>query len=423
MKTKHNLIWGLTIVIASMFFLQSCDTQKSEVTTKLVEDEIEESSTYFLFISDIHLNTKGTDPSEYGQDTRLDLWDMLKVKLMEITKGDNPPAFIVYTGDLPDHNPDSGDLHDANIKTVLNELLDVAGDIPLFYAPGNNDPRGGDYFPYTDANCTTPLDLARKNSGYPAPNATEIYNYNPSYGYYSASMHKDLKIIGLNTVMFSVSHEDDYDPHCSMDTLNQAEESLKQLAWLREELQAAEDNNQHVYMIMHIPPGDDAFKGVGMWKNAAWQDSLVAFSEEFEPSISGMFFGHTHMDEIRRLSKPSNPNEYSVVAISAPGVSPIFKNNPGFKKVYINDDYYATDFTTHYTSRINEYWGDNGKSWGDSTYTFSEIYGSGATIKETISKMPIETLYDKMMEIYMVRSVYKSGSSYIKEGIEVEVNQ
>ncbi|GAB5418858.1 MAG: hypothetical protein Crog4KO_01610 [Crocinitomicaceae bacterium] len=420
MKTKINLIFGLAIGAASLLILPSCSAEKTDEQPKIVSEEVNSEPSYFLFISDIHLNTEGTDPSEYGQDTRLDLWDMLKVKLVEITNGDNPPAFIVYTGDLPDHNPDTGDLHDANIRTVLNELLEVAGNIPLFYAPGNNDPRGGDYFPYSDSTCTTPLDLARKNSGYPAPNSKEIYNYNPSYGYYSAGMYNDLKVIGLNTVMFSVSHSDDYHPHCSVDTLNQQEESLKQLAWLRGELEAAEMNNEHVYMIMHIPPGDDAYKGVGMWKNAAWQVSLLAFSEEFEPLISGMFFGHTHMDEIRRLSKPSNPKEYSVVAISAPGVSPIFKNNPGFKKVYINDDYYATDFTTHYTSKINNVWGVNGTSWGDSTYTFSEIYGSGTTIKETISKMPLETLFDKMMEIYMVKSGYTSGSSYIKEGIEVE---
>lgn len=421
MKIKFNLLLVLAIGAAYLLTLPSCSPKKTDAQPKDVTENVKAEPSYFLFISDIHLNTEGTEPSEYGQDTRLDVWEMLKSKLMEVVQGDNPPAFIVYTGDLPDHHPDNGALHDANIKTVLNELLDVAGKIPLFYAPGNNDPRGGDYFPYSDSTCMTPLDLARENSGYPAPNSKEVYNYNASYGYYSASMYNDLKIIGLNTVMFSISHNDEYHPHCSGDTLNQAKESMKQLAWLRGELQAAKEEQQQVYMIMHIPPGNDAYQGIGMWKDAAWQDSLLVYAEEFEPFISGMFFGHTHMDEVRRLTKPSDPDEFSAVAISAPGVSPIFKNNPGFKKVYINSNYEATDFTTHYTSKNNAVWGVNNKSWGDSTFTFSETYGSeGGTIKETVAKMPIEKLFDKMMEIYMVKSTFSAGSPYIKEAIDVK---
>lgn len=421
MKIRLHSILAVFLLSLSFIFITSCSPENTETT--IVKDEIavKKDSTYFLFISDIHLNTQGTEPSVYGQDTRLDLWEMLKTKLTAITTGSNPPKFIVYTGDLPDHHPDNGALHDTNIRTVLNELLDVAGDIPLFYAPGNNDPRGGDYFPYSDANCETPLDLARANSGYPAPNAQEIYNYNKSYGYYSARAFSELRVIGLNTVMFSSSHQSDYDPHCTVDTLNQAEESLNQLAWLRDELNAAKAQQQKVYLIMHIPPGNDAYQDNLMWKEEAWQDSLLQLAAEFEPSIAGMFFGHTHMDEVRRLSKPNDSKSYSVVAISAPGVSPIFNNNPGFKKVFYNDSYEPTDFETHFTFSLDSLKAaQNNSKWGDHSYRFSDVYGSGVTIKETVSKMSLETLYQKMMEIYMVKSTIPSGSKFVKEGISVD---
>jgi hypothetical protein len=302
----------------------------------------------------------------------------------------------------------------------LNELLDIAGNIPVFYAPGNNDPRGGDYYPYSDVNCETPLDLARSNSGYPAPNSTTIYNYDAAYGYYAASAFDGHRVIGLNSVMFSGSHNSEYDPHCSFDTLNQEEESLKQLKWLREELEAAKTMNQKAYLIMHIPPGIDAYKGTGMWKQQAWVDSLLMFSDDYSSTISGVFFGHTHMDEVRRFTRPSDPSSFSAIAISAPGVSPIFKNNPGFKKVYINADYEPIDFTTHYTSRIDSVWGINNTAWGDSSYTFSGNYGSGNTIKETLSQMTAEELYQKMIQKYMVLSVYQSTSTHVKQGITVD---
>lgn len=424
MKTKFYSFWALLLYSVLSLSLHSCSSDANEVSqteNKSVPDTSITDSTYFLFISDIHLSTVANAPSEYGVDTGHELWELMKGKVQEIMSSDNPPAFIVYTGDLPDHHPDSGELHDKNIGTVLDELVALAQGTPLFYAPGNNDPRGGDYFPYSDSTCKTPLDLADPEAGYPAPNSREIYDYNQSHGYYAASMYEDLRIIGLNSVMFSVSHQDSYPDHCKVDTMNQVEESLKQLAWLRAQFEAAQEMDQKVYMIMHIPPGNDAFKGVGMWKDAAWQDSLLVMAEEYESSISGMFFGHTHMDEIRRLAKPSNPSEFSVIAISAPGVSPIFKNNPGFKKVYINTDYEVKDFTTHYTSKVNNIWGVNGENWGDSLYTFREIYGTdGATVKEALSEMPLKNLFDKMMKIYMVKSVYPSGSPYIEQGIDVE---
>jgi sphingomyelin phosphodiesterase acid-like 3 len=421
MQPKFLITLLLSIAIVS--FNIGCSDNSSNSNPVKTTGDLEVAapdSSYFLFVSDIHLNSAGTEASVYGRDTRLDLWGMMKSKLNSITKGANPPKFIVYTGDLPDHQPDKGAIHDTNIRTVLNELLDIAGNIPVFYAPGNNDPRGGDYSPYSDANCETPLDLARHNSGYPAPNSTTIYNYDAAYGYYSASAFDGLRVIGLNSVMFSARHQSEYDPHCSFDTLNQEQESLKQLKWLRSELEAAKTANQKAYLIMHIPPGVDAYKGTGMWKQQAWVDSLLTFTDEYSSSISGVFFGHTHMDEIRRLTRPSDPSTFSAIAISAPGVSPIFKNNPGFRKVYINADYEPIDYTTHYTSKINSVWGVNNTAWGDSSYTFSHQYGSGTTIKETLSEMSTDDLYQKMIQSYMVLSAYKTGSSFVKQGITVD---
>jgi len=103
-----------------------------------------------------------------------------------------------------------------------------------------------------------------------------------------------------------------------------------------------------------------------------------------------------------------------------PGVSPIFNNNPGFKKVYYNGDYAPIDFTTHYTSRINDVWGVNNITWGDSIYTFSDYYGAGTMIKQTLSGYLTNDLYYKVIKNYMVRSPISSGSEDIKQGITMK---
>lgn len=377
------------------------------------------AANYFLFISDIHLNSFSPGPSMYGADPAMDIWDLAKANFLSITRGANPPKFIVYTGDLPDHNPDSGNDHDTNLRTVLDELVDIAGNIPLFYAPGNNDPRGGDYSPFTDANCQTPLDLVSATSGYPAPNAEKIYSYDKLLGYYSARPFAGLRIIALNTVMFSNRHHSEYDPHCSYDTLNQVEESAQQLNWLKGELAAAKSANENVYLIMHIPPGHDAFSDNPMWKYASWSDSLLSYTNEFSSTISGVFYGHTHMDEVRRLTIPGDTAHFSEIAISAPGISPIFKNNPGFKTVNYNKRFEATNYTTHYTFMTNSVWGVNGE-WGSNTYSFTDVYGSGKTIKQVISNYSTQEVYQRMIKTYMVKSPYNSNSQFILDGITVK---
>jgi sphingomyelin phosphodiesterase acid-like 3 len=408
------------IAFIPFFIITACAQTSSPVQVSPELDIRVPNTNHFLFISDIHLNTFGPGPSAYGEDTQMDLWAMAKAKLMSQTHGLQRPEFIIYTGDLPDHTPDNGADHDTNIRTVLNELLDIAGDIPLFYAPGNNDPRGGDYHPFLDASCETPLDLARANSGYPAPNADTIYTYDNALGYYSARPFKGLRIIALNSVMFSSSHDSVYPDHCISDTLNQDQESSDQLNWLKGELADAKAQNEKVYLIMHIPPGRDAYSGKSMWKDGRWTDSLLTYANQYSSTISGLFYGHTHMDEVRRLSVPGDTSLFSVVAISAPGISPKFKNNPGFKNVHYNTAFEPVNFETFYTEEVNGVWGVADTSWGNKSYTFKDIYGPGTTIKQVISDYPIALLYQHMINFYMVKSAHSSGSSHIQEGISVK---
>ncbi len=386
------------------------DPDSSEDTLAVVNPD---SAGYFLFISDIHLYTD-SNCMEYGHDTGKQLWKAAKAKLMSITQGTNPPRFIVYTGDLPGHNQGGGAQHQVNIGAVLTDLLDIAGKIPLFYAPGNNDPRGGDYYPYANASCETPLSLAPAGSGYPAPNAT-IITEDKLGGYYAATPFKGLRILGLNTVMYTKKRSG-HPNHCAGDTHTLPEARGDQMKWLRGQLNDAKNKQEQAYLIMHVPPGTDAFKGGDMWQEQQWVDSILAIANSYSSTISGVFFGHTHMDEIRRLTVPGNSSAFSEVAFSCPGISPIFDNNPGFKTVVYNDSFVPTDFTTHYLD-LSSF--SSTMTWGNDSYRFSDYFNGGGTIESAIESLSLGTLYQQMMKIYMVKSKEPSSSSAIEEGITV----
>lgn len=419
MTRKTTIISSSIVAFGLIGTLIVANSSNQPVATKTIEDKavIAEDSSYFLFISDIHLNTGDAGPSVPGNDTGVDLWKLAKAKLLSITTGKNPPKFIIYTGDLPGHNPDNGSIHDTNVLTVLDDLVEIAHGIPLFYAPGNNDPLDGDYLAFSDSQCRTPLSLV-KGKGYPAPNAAQIYNQDATHGYYSATPFKGLRIIGMNTVMFTNSQRGYTDPECASDPEDRSQASALQIKWLKQELKSAALNKEKVYLIMHIPPGVDAYNSGLMWKDNGYEDSLLAFVNSYESIVSGVFYGHTHMDEVRRLTVPGNTSLFSEIALSAPGISPIFDNNPGFKKVYYNQAYEPIDFTTYYTTFSNNRYGINGE-WGNLSYTFRQNYGAGKTIKETLGRMPLDTLFQRMMHVYMVKSSLKSANQYVENGITV----
>ncbi len=420
MRKQLITISGIAVFpLLLLLFCCSNETSKAPSTKKKDTQLKKSPPPYFLFISDIHLYS-GEEGSRYGCDTGEKLWDATKKELRAILNSSNPPAFIVYTGDLPAHEYpcSSGATLAANrdtiIKLVLEDLLDLAGTTPLFYAPGNNDPLTGDYASFSDGACESPWTLLGPATPYPAPNATKVYYKDPIHGYYAATAPKGLRVIGMNTIMYSHNFNDS--DHCSHDYTVQDTSCANQLTWVRNQLRDAKAAKEKAYLIMHIPPGVDAYSGNGMWENPMWEDSLLQITEDYQDVISGIFFGHTHMDELRCLVAPSDPSKITEVAISCPGISPIFDNNPGFKKVFINKQYEPTGFETHYVDLSSFV---NGGSWGDLSYTFSNYFGTGKTVLKTIQSTPQDSVASYMNKFYTVQAA-PSKSPYVSKGVWVK---
>jgi 3',5'-cyclic AMP phosphodiesterase CpdA len=370
----------------------------------------------FLFISDIHLSTT-TLHTTYGEDTGMDLWKRFLAKVDSLLSAEKSLQFIVCTGDLPEHYnckppcylPDSSRTnHNKNIATVLEGLkrLSKKHHKPLFYVPGNNDPLAGDYYSFADEKQQTPLSLVE------GINSKKIIsNPNPTMGFYAAKPVKGLRLISLNTIIYSKKF-------IPVDGTNQQTDGDKQLNWLAQQLAEAETKKEKVYIAMHIPPGYDAYSSKPMWaqsstSNNYWVNKFLSLTTRYQKNIETILFGHTHMEELRMLYDSTGVN-VTTLAISSPGVTPQHNNNPGFKIVYYNKkDKALTNFTTYYTLPVQQF-------WGDSSYNFNQTFNKPAStsIIQYLKNNSLHTISASLENIYTVKN---GNPSYkIENGIQVK---
>jgi 3',5'-cyclic AMP phosphodiesterase CpdA len=401
-----------------------------EVSTNILGDP------YFIQVSDVHFDSSATT-IDYGYDTGGELWTKTKVKLAEII-GQNPaPKFIVYTGDLPAHYgcdktcfipPDQRTTHSNNIAKILvdlRQIVDGTG-IPLLIVPGNNDSLAGDYYSFADRKNETLLSLAADlENVYPALNSTQgcgntpciVSNPHPQMGYYSARPIDGLRVIALNSIIFGQRYH-------QVDGVKQVDAGNTQMSWLRTELAAARLSGEKVHIIMHIPPGKNAYAvahgktPTQMWAELPWSgnnwlNQFLSLVEEYQSEITGILSGHTHMDEVRRLYDVDG-TKITEVAVSAPGVTPIHNNNPGIKVYWYNSSTKELlDFETHYTT-------PTALSWGRQRYRFSTIFqcDANSTIYQCLSDGSLTDVNEAMDTIF---TVMNGAPSYkTMSGIEVK---
>jgi len=111
----------------------------------------------------------------------------------------------------------------------------------------------------------------------------EAYETFINFGYYSKKhLDTNLRIISYNCL---------YCDSINFYLIKNPSDPNDQLKWLENELRKAEENNEQVYLITHIPFIDGFF----LTECAKRFKALV---DRFSYIIRGQFAGHTHNDEI-----------------------------------------------------------------------------------------------------------------------------
>jgi hypothetical protein len=226
------------------------------------------NSHFMWVISDIHLDSYTTHTMElaphgrvYANDLDPPTFYRLLASLRQGLKDGVLPApdSILVLGDWVGHHRKASDSVALSTQACVKALTDYFPGIPVTYTFGNNDSY-------------------RVNYG-PAPSQTQSY--------YSKELLPHLRLISLNTVMFS--------PHARGVTWAIIQE---QLQWLSQQLSDAESQHDHVLLAMHIPPGQNGYDGRWLWKKPLNQQFLRLVAEHAS-TIVGLLAAHTHKDEIK----------------------------------------------------------------------------------------------------------------------------
>ena len=317
-----------------------------------------------LAISDIHY-AGGVKPSCPTSDTRPPLWDAAQKQISKLIDSERP-AFAIYVGDLPSHCPNRPL---SDLQTPLDDLAALAGTrLKLFYVPGNNDSLAGDYGPFTSSQ-QTPLDLSAAWRAGPVLNPAPgdmIDVANLPMGYYAAyAVQKTatapaLRVIVLNTNMFTGRYGCAGDPACQA-------ASNAQLEWLEGQLAGVRASGEKAMLAMHVPPGTDgsasgirtmwdpglAYTGSNGAPESGWvQKTYLAIVARYTAEIVGTISSHTHYNEIRRLRDCSKAlpdlGAFTELDLAIPSVTTDHGNNPALKTIAFDAQYEWIENTTWY---------------------------------------------------------------------------
>lgn len=208
-------------------------------------------------------------------------------------------------------------------------------------------------------------------------------------GYYDVPLPRTPghRLIVLNSVFFSTEYFDECEqPH--------QQPSGEQLAWLAERLRAAEQANQRVWLLMHIPPGIDVYdtaKSLAkngpvktFWHNE-YASEFLKLATQYRGTLQWAIAGHTHMDDFRA---PLVGEQVAVPFKFVPAVSPVFGNNPSYQAyTYRRDDGQIEDYQAYYLPLAGERTSDALPAW-QQEYSFRQAYGLGPLTLETLLKLP-----------------------------------
>lgn len=366
--------------------------------------------------------------STYGADTN---YRLFASTLAEVG-AQEPFDYVVFTGDALRHNfaqafvaaggtSDQFPAFAAKTESFVIQELQDRLKVPVVAALGNNDSPCGDYqvppnSPFLAALADQLTVLAA------SPEAKSTFRLG---GFFSMA-HPTVAnqdIIVLNTIFWSTSYKS-----CAPNSGDPGEAELEWLGW---KLYTASLLHRGVTLVMHIPPGMDAYNS----SHAQCQDPVPFWQEKYQTRFSALmntysnvvqlaFAGHIHMDDFRVIA-----GDPSLLPLRiTPAMSPIYKNNPAFSVMtYDLTTGSVSDITTYFLALSSE-----APSWSKE-YQFSSAYNvssfsaanllkvatairSGATAQMTFEKdyavSAPSPIYSSNLSFYSCAQTLFSTTSY-----------
>lgn len=285
---------------------------------------------------------------------------------------DKNPEFSIYTGDVAAH-----DYWLITKNETLQSFNATYGPMEknlgiVYSALGNHDTAPAFQFPSNnlnvDSKASTQWAYQALAKDWYALTGVPSVKAAGEHGSYSAIHPKSngkLRIISYNSILYYKNNFYAFTDPIQYDPDNQ-------LHWLINELQEAEDSNQRVWLISHIPVGSpDHFPDYSHYLNQ--------IIDRYEATIAALFFGHTHRDEFQLTYATSNFSRQSWDTATAMGyVAPSLTPSggpPSFRVYQIDPVTYGVLDYTQYIANITNLSPHKEPEWKP-YYSAKASYGS-----------------------------------------------
>jgi hypothetical protein len=286
------------------------------------------SEQVWLAVSDIHLDifVRSSHPSSYGFDTNVALLESAAGQMKRTVRS---PAMVLISGDFLMHRflKNAGGksaADDAGLASMRLTAALLGRSFPksqFAIALGNNDIPCGDYRSAAGSQYLARVAAIWKplvDRGGASPNFEASFLRG---GYYTATLPLPrLRLVVLNTVPFSA----EYGGNCPTGQ----DPAPAELAWFSSLLRSTPPGIRNI-VLMHIPPGFDAFATEYAHNFIAWPflkaryaSALLDALESSSGSVPFAIAGHTHRFDFRLAG--------GVPIVGLGALSPIYANNPTY---------------------------------------------------------------------------------------------
>ncbi|KAM4726068.1 sphingomyelin phosphodiesterase isoform 1-T3 [Anableps anableps] len=269
---------------------------------------------------------KQREAGHWGTYSKCDLPLRTVENLLENAAKAGPWDWVYWTGDIPAHNVWS-QTRDQQLTelTVISRLIHkyLGANVTVYPAVGNHESTPVNSFPppFVHGNRSAAWlydKMADEWALWLPEQALKTLRYG---GFYTLEIQPGLRVVSLN--MNFCARENFWLMVNSTDPANQ-------LQWLVQVLQASEDKGEKVHIIGHIPPG----LCLGSW---SWNYYHIV--NRYESTITGQFFGHTHLDEFQMFYDEETMARPLGVAFISPSVTTYVNLNPGYRIYYVDGNY------------------------------------------------------------------------------------
>ncbi|XP_075707385.1 sphingomyelin phosphodiesterase [Rhinoderma darwinii] len=273
-----------------------------------------------------HSSSGGLHPSGYwGEYSTCDLPLHTIESLLQHVATSGAYERVYWTGDIPAHNvwEQTRAQQLEALTTITGLIRKYLGEVPVYPAVGNHESAPVNGFPPPSVYGNLSSNwlyhaMAQEWEGWLPTAALETLR---TAGFYAVMVAPGLRLVSLNMNFCSTEN---------FWLLINYTDPAGQLQWLVKVLQEAENNQEKVHIIGHIPPGICL---------KSWSWNYYRIVNRYESTIAAQFFGHTHLDEFEIFYDEETLSRPLSVAFIAPSVTTFINLNPGFRVYQVDGEY------------------------------------------------------------------------------------